>query len=104
VAGRPESRRAHVGHRAHDPTGLGPAGVRTGGEAEVGDPGRAVLGEQDVGGFDVAVQHPGPVGNRERRENLVEHPPHMTRSTGPPATRSARLCPGSRSITMNGAP
>jgi hypothetical protein len=39
----------------------------------------------------------------ESAANLVEHPPHMTRSTGPPATRSARLCPGSRSITMNGA-
>ena len=54
----------HVAGRAHDLAGLGVAVVRVDplGQAEVGDLGRAVRGEQDVGRLQVAVDDAGLVG------------------------------------------
>jgi hypothetical protein len=51
------------------PVGQFLVGFRTG-DAEVDQVGEVVAGDQDVGGFDVAVRHPGGVGGIERRGDL----------------------------------
>jgi len=58
--------RAEIVHRAHQHAGLGQlAGCGEVGEAEVGEAGGAVGCEEDVGGFEVAVDDAEPVGAGE---------------------------------------
>ncbi len=60
-----------VGRRAGDHAGLGEGGVGPGaGDAEVGDLGLAVGGDQDVRRLDVAVDDPAVVGRGERVGDL----------------------------------
>ncbi len=73
------------------------------GDAEVGDLGPAVLGEQDVAGLHVAVHDAGGVGRRQRgRARRRRWLAPRARASGPARIRSASVSPGSRSITMNG--
>ena len=68
---------AHVGRRAHRQPGLGQAIVRPRQgprDAEVGDEGGAVAGEQQVLGLDVAVDHAVPVRVLERPGGLGGDP------------------------------
>jgi hypothetical protein len=73
----------HVARRPQDDPGLRPAAVplrphRVGpqalGQAEVEDLGRAVGGDQDVGGLQVAVDHRVPVGVLDRRADRQQQP------------------------------
>lgn len=64
---------SHVGGRADDYSRLGETGVLidgAGGQPEVGQNRVPVIGEQDVGGFDVTVHDAGRVGGLQRRQHL----------------------------------
>ena len=67
--------RRHVGHRAHDHAlGREAGGVGDGGEPEVTELGRAVVGQPDVGRLEVAVDDAPAVGVIERLADLFGDP------------------------------
>ncbi len=87
---------SHVAGRAQHE--VGPREVRAGferlGQAEVGDLGRAVVAQQDVGRLEVAVDDPQPVRLGDSARHLLEDPRRRDRGPGrtidPPAQAARR--------------
>ncbi len=90
----------HVARRAHDLPGVRLALVHLQplGQAEVGDLGDAVGGEEDIGRLEVAMDDAGPVG-RVHRHDQRDHPLGrlLAAAATVPRSRSARLPPSSSS-------
>ena len=76
--------RGHVGRRAQDGAGVGLVLVELEplGQAEVGDLGRAVGGEQDVGRLEVAVDDPPVVRGLHPSRKQGDHPHRLARRPG----------------------
>jgi hypothetical protein len=63
----------HVGPGADGGVGRCQCGVGgAAGDAEVDEVGEVVVGQQDIGGFDIAVHQPGLVGAMQRRGDLFD--------------------------------
>ncbi len=76
--------RRHVGGRAQDQIAPGQPrlAVEHLGQAEVGDPGRVVAGQKDVGRFQVAMHDPQAVGLGDGAGQLLEQPGGPPRRPG----------------------
>ena len=70
--------RRHVGRRSHDHAGLREARGLDPRDSEIGDLHLAARGQDDVGGLDIAMDHPARVRDVERQQEL-RHDRHDVR-------------------------
>ncbi len=94
----------HVGGGAGDLTGPEPLQVLADGQAEIGDVRLTLSVDQDVRGFQVAVDQSGPVGVM-RRLGDVDHQPRDPRGENRAARNTSdRFRPSTYSKTTKGSP
>jgi hypothetical protein len=98
------SRNAHVGDAVRPPASPRPPPGNRFGQAEVQQLRRSVLGDEDVGRRDVAMNDVGQVRTDNARATSIAMPSSGSMATGPFRRRCFRLSPWSSSIAMKARP